>query len=343
MGVLDSKTAPLRRIEPTRRSLVDRGSVLLVAVSATLWATDVYFRSHLVHLTASEIVVVEDFLITLALVGFLLRGLPEMRRLSWRGWLAVALIGIGPQAIATLLFTESFKLAAQHQLFAETYVLQQTQPLIAILLAWIILGERRRAWFWPIAVVAIGAVYLVLFASDPSAPLTALRHGEVEVGLYALGAAALWASGTVLGRFVLGRLSFQTTTALRFTVALPLLIVVVLIQSGAGGFTDYRSADILPFLGIALIPGLLALLLYYRALASTPATLATIAEMAYPVAATIIASAPVVMVFGQKLFFGQRLYPAQAVGTVLLIGVILLLNWTKERTPPVRIEKDAAA
>lgn len=323
--------------------LIDRFSVLLVALAATLWASDVYFRSHLVHLTASQIVVVEDALITLFLLGFLVRGWPEMRRMSWRGWLAVILIGVGPQAVATLLFTQSFKLAAQHQLFAETYVLQQTQPLIAIVLAWIVLGERRRIWFWPLAVVAIGAVYLVLFASDPGAPVAALRHGEVEVGLYALGAAALWASGTVLGRFVLGTLSFRTTTALRFTIALPILIVVVLVQSGSAAFSQYRLNDVIPFLGIAVIPGLLALLLYYRALASTPATLATIAEMAYPVAATIIATAPVLIVFGQKIFFGQRLYPAQAVGTLVLIAVIAVLNWTKERTPPVVVQDSAAA
>jgi DME family drug/metabolite transporter len=317
--------------------------VVLVAVAATMWAFDIYFRSHLVHLTASEIVVVEDFLITVFLLVFLVRGWTEMRRMSWQNWLAVILIGVGPQAVATLLFTQSFKLAAQHQLFAETYVLQQTQPLIAIALAWIVLGERRRPWFWPIAALAIAAVYLVLFATDPTAPISALQHGEVEVGLYALGAAALWASGTVLGRFVLGTLSFQTTTALRFTIALPVLVVVVLAQSGTAGFGQYRLDDVVPFLGIALIPGLLALLLYYRALASTPATLATIAEMAYPVAATIISTAPAVVVFGQTIFFGQRLYPAQAIGTLLLIAVIALLNWTKERTPPVVVQSEAAA
>ncbi|TMF52850.1 MAG: DMT family transporter [Chloroflexi bacterium] len=179
--------------------------------------------------------------------------------------------------------------------------------------------------------------------SDPTAPISALQHGEVEVGLYALGAAALWASGTVLGRFVLGTLSFQTTTALRFTIALPVLVVVVLTQSGIAGFGQYRPGDVVPFLGIALIPGLLALLLYYRALASTPATLATVAEMAYPVAATIIATAPAVAVFGQTIFFGQRLYPAQAIGTLLLIAVIALLNWSKERTPPVIVQQEAAA
>jgi drug/metabolite transporter (DMT)-like permease len=136
---------------------------------------------------------------------------------------------------------------------------------------------------------------------------------------------------------VLGKLSFTTTTAMRFTLALPVLIVVVVVQSGGSAFAHYQSSDVLPFLGIALIPGFLALLLYYRALRSTPATLATIAEMAYPVAATFIASAP------PPYGFNQPLYVPQFIGTALLIAVIFILNYTKERTPPVVVEEETAA
>ncbi|HYM51616.1 MAG TPA: DMT family transporter [Candidatus Limnocylindrales bacterium] len=322
-----------KALSPKAASLIDRLSVVLVAVAATMWAADTYFRARLItHLSASEIVVVEDALITFFLLGFLLRGLPELRRLSRRGWLAVLLIGVGPQAIATILFTQSFS----YHHFAETFVLQQTQPLIAIFLAWVVLREHRRTWFWPAAALAFIGVYLVVFAQDLTAPFSDLQHGRLEAGLFALGAAALWASGTVLGRFVLGTLSFPTTTALRFTVALPLLVAIVLVQSGPGGFSHYQASDILPFLGIALIPGLLALLLYYRALASTPASLATIAEMAYPVAATFIASAP------PPYGFNQPLYPAQFVGTALLIAVVVFLNWSTRTAPPVVVDAEAA-
>jgi drug/metabolite transporter (DMT)-like permease len=221
-------------------------------------------------------------------------------------------------------------MAAQHQVFAETFVLQQTQPLIAIVLAWIVLGERRRPWFWPAAAVAIVGVYMVVFASDPLSPVSALQNGRLEVGLLALGAAVLWASGTVLGRFALGSISFWSMTALRFTVALPVLVVVVLVQSGVGGFGHYRFSDFVPnLLAIAIVPGLLALLLYYRALSKTPASLATIAEMAYPVAATFIASAP------PPWGFNQPIYPVQLLGTALLLLVIVFLNWTREKAPPV--------
>src|SRR5439155_344102 len=227
MAVPKSEAQPVAA--PTRVGLIDRFSVVLIAVAAMLWASDTYFRAQLIgHLTPSQIVVVEDALVSLFLVTFLLRGIPEMRRLDRRGWLAIGLIGVGPQAVATILFTTSFS----YRHFAETFVLQQTQPLIAILLAWIILGERRRPWFWPAAALAIVGVYMVVFAQN---------------------------------------------------------------------------------------------------------LMATIAEMAYPVAATFIASAP------PPYGFNQPLYLPQFVGTGLLIAVIFILNWSKERTPPVIVQQDAAA
>ena len=311
--------------------LLDRYAVVFVAIAATLWASDAYFRNQLVqHLSATQIVVAEDALVTLFLLPVLIRSRHELKLLGARGWTAVGIIAAGAQALATILFTASFSIAAQHQLFAETFVLQQTQPLIAIMLAWIVLGERRRPWFWPAAAVAIVAVYMVVFASDPLSPVSALQNGRLEVGLLALGAAVLWASGTVLGRFALGSISFWSMTALRFTLALPVLVIIVLVQSGLGGFGHYRVSDFVPnLLAIALVPGLLALLLYYRALSKTPASMATIAEMAYPVAATLIASAP------PPWGFSQPIYATQIVGTVLLLGVIVFLNWTREKAPAV--------
>src|SRR4030088_296848 len=109
-------TAPAARI-----GVVDRFSVVLVAVAATLWASDTYFRAQLIgHLKPAQIVVIEDALVSVLLLGFLLRGLPELRRLDLRGWFAIGLIAIGPQAVATILFTTSFSYGN----FAETFVLQ---------------------------------------------------------------------------------------------------------------------------------------------------------------------------------------------------------------------------
>lgn len=303
---------------------VDRYSVVLIAVAAVLWASDALFRNQLIsHLSASQIVVAEDGLITLFLLPVFVRSLPELRGLGWRSWVAVLLIAAGAQALATLLFTASFS----YRIYAETFVLQQTQPLIALILASVILGERRRPWFWGTVIVALVGVYMVVFAYNPADPLSLLQQGRLEAGLFALGAAVLWASGTVLGRYALGSLSFWAVTSLRFTLALPVLVVVVLAQYGFGGFGHYQVSDFVPnLLAIALVPGLLALLLYYRALSRTPASLSTIAELALPVTATFIAAYQ----------FHQPVYPAQLVGTGLLIAVIVLLNVTKDRAAEVR-------
>jgi len=197
-----------------------------------------------------------------------------------------------------------------------------------------VLGERRRPWFWVVVLVALLGVYMVVFAYNPADPLSALQHGRLEAGLFALGAAVLWASGTVLGRYALGSLSFWSVTSLRFTLALPVLVAVVLVQYGVGGFGHYQVSDFVPnLLAIALVPGLLALLLYYRALSRTPASLSTIAELALPVTATFIAAWQ----------FHQPVYGAQLVGTALLIGVIVLLNVTKDTVAEVRTPGALAA
>src|SRR2546428_10882842 len=97
MAVPETEAQPVAR--PAKGGLIDRFSVVLVAVAATMWATDTCFRAQLIgHLTQSQIVVIEDALVSLFLVAFLLRGLPEMRRLDRRGWLAIGLIAVGPPA-----------------------------------------------------------------------------------------------------------------------------------------------------------------------------------------------------------------------------------------------------
>src|SRR2546426_12324243 len=107
MAVPKTEAQPVAR--PARGGLIDRFSVVLVAVAATMWASDTYFRAQLIgHLTPSQIVVIEDALVSLFLVAFLLRGLPEMRRLDRRGPLAIRVVAVGPQAGAAVPFATSF-------------------------------------------------------------------------------------------------------------------------------------------------------------------------------------------------------------------------------------------
>lgn len=70
---------------------------------------------------------------------------------------------------------------------------------------------------------------------------------------------------------------------------------------------------------LAIFPGLLGLLLYYRGLRSTPASYATLAELAYPATGVAL----------NWLLLGQPLTPAQGVGVALVVGAIVTMNRVK--------------
>ena len=306
--------------------------MLFVALAAGLWASDAYFRPSLTHpLAASQIVLVEDALITLCFVPAIRRIWRELVRLSVRDWLALGAVALGAQAVATVLFTRSlsyaFPLNAAPNLSVENevYLLYLLQPIFGVALARLVLGERRKPYFWFLAVFAVAGVYLIVFPQNPLAPLTSIQHGQLIAALLVLSAVFLWACGTVFGRYALSHVSFVTTGAMRFTLALPALLVVNLISRGSDGFPGFSPAQLPSFLGIALIPGLLAMLLYYRALSKTPASLATVAELAYPCTLFLLFSLPAPVGIGAPL---QRV---QIVGTVILVASVTALNLVKHR------------
>jgi len=253
-----------------------------------------------------------------------------LRRLSGRRWLALAAIAIGPQAVATVLFTKAIgysfanPAAPNFDVLHEVYLLYLLQPIFGIAFARIFLGERRKRSFWPLAAIALVGVYLIVFADDPTAPWQ-IRNPELVAGALVLGAVIMWAGGTVLGRYALQDVSFPVTTSMRFVLALPVLLVIVLVDKGGAAFNGYSVSQLPSFLGIVLVPGLLAMLLYYLALSNTPASLATIAELGYPLALFLIFSLPAPV--GQA----APLRPIELFGAVLLVVSVVTLNFLKTR------------
>lgn len=314
--------------ERPRRSVRANGlSVIVVSLAASLWASDVFFRSSLIRagLSSSAIVFAEDLLVTCAFLPLLPNALRRLFRAPRRSTVAMTIIAVGPQALATVLFTQSLNIAFKSGVADETYLLQQFQPVIAITLAWAVLRERRRPLFWPLAALGILAVYLVIFAQDPAKPWLDLGAGQAGAGLLALAAAFLWATGTVLGRYVLRDLSYSSVASLRFALALPILLLILLLSDGPAAMVRYRLTDLPALLGLALVPGAVALLLYYSALRATPASIATVSETAYPLVVTLLLSLPA------PYGFSQRIYPLQLLGSLLFVVALGGLNVSKLR------------
>lgn len=256
--------------------------VVLVAAGAAIWGLDGVIRAPLVKDWSTwTIVLYEHVLLTLVVLPFLWTRREAMRGLSTRTWLSILAVAWGGSALATLAFTSAF----QHGNPTVVVLLQKTQPFWAVLAAAIVLGERPRRRLALIALPALFGVYLLSFGW--MSPSTALAGGQAEPVLLALAAAALWGSATAFGRRALREVTPSVLTGLRFTVALPLLFVLAVTHSALAAPAGATAGDWLRVVLVALFPGLIALLLYYRGLERIPASVATFAELAFPATALI--------------------------------------------------------
>jgi drug/metabolite transporter (DMT)-like permease len=293
--------------------------VLLVTLGAALWGTDAILRVPLLEvMSPSAIVLSEHLVLLLYSVPAVVLGWTILRRLGPSEWVALLVISWGGSALATLLFTTAFALGNP----TVVILLQKTQPLFAIALAHVLLRERLRRAYWPCFAVAVLGAYLISFGGFVE-PFEALGSAQALPALLTLGAAILWGSSTALGRFVLKDVPFHTLTGARLLLALPVLWVIVLAQGSLGQVGAGFAAEPTRVALVALVPGLLALLLYYRGLAGTKASYATLAEISFPASAVIL----------NWVFLGVTVTANQLVGFGLLWAAILALGYLNARDP----------
>ncbi len=287
-------------------------SFLSIALAATLLGTEGLLRRPLLgEMSIAAIVLAEHLLLALFAIPVAFAHRKRLRGLTGRDWAVLLAIGWGASAGAALLFTKA--LSSGNPTTAS--LLQNIQPLIVVILALAILKERISRAYWPCLAAALVGAYLLSFGMlDPRSMLAA---GDAATAAYALGAATLWASGTVLGRIALARLSYVTLTAIRLLLALPLVAAVA---AGSGGLEQAVSGIAAAPVRItvaALGPGLVAVLLFYRGLEGTKASHATLAEFMYPVAALA----------GNWLVLDIMISMPQMLGLLLILITLVLLGW----------------
>jgi drug/metabolite transporter (DMT)-like permease len=285
----------------------------IIALAASLWGTDPIIRPILLKsgYSASVIVLFEHLALAAVFLPVLIKGRAEWQKLSGRQWLGLLVIAWGGSAIATILLTLAYSLGDP----VSATLLQKLQPVFAVLLAGIFLKEVRHALFWPLFALAVLAALLISFGLPPfhglQKPTSALAAG------YSVAAAAIWGSCTVIGRAELASLSPNLLAGWRFLLALPLLLAINAKSGLQVG--PVNVGTIWPLLAIVLLPDRAGMVLYYRGLNHTPASVATLAELAYPFSALILG----------LLFAGTRLGPGQWLGIALLLGSLQLIQMTQ--------------
>src|SRR5918995_323913 len=232
--------------------LVAAPGAFLIAIAAALWGTDALLRRPLARSTEAATIVFGEHLVLVAIMLPLVpAAFAAVLRAGPRYVAAAAAIGIGASAIATILFTQAFVKGDP----VTPVVLQKIQPLVAVVGAWFILRERPRRHFAWFLVGGLAGIWLIAFPSPFEIHVAAALPA-----LYALGAAVLWALGTVLGRLLATRLWFEHVTALRFAFGLPASALAVLVVGAP--FTTSAS-DFGWIAALAVVTGLVALSLYY--------------------------------------------------------------------------------
>jgi drug/metabolite transporter, DME family len=278
--------------------------IVLVSLAAAMWGLDGLIRKPLSSSTSAFTIVFDEHVVLVALTLPLL--IPAFRALHRAGPAYVGAgiaVGAGASAIATILFTK----ALFHGDFITVVVLQKAQPLIAVLGAWLVLKEQPRAGFAWFLLPALAGVWLIALPH----PLEPHLRGLTPVA-ETLAAAALWGMGTVFGRLLSRRLTFDHVTTVRFAFGLVASASALPIV-GAPAFSN--AHDSLWIALLALVTGLLALGLYYYGLQRTPALLSALGELAFPVTATLVGI----------YAFNDTLRWTQWVGVALTVAVISLL------------------
>jgi drug/metabolite transporter (DMT)-like permease len=268
-----------------KRSIIGAGAIMLAAL---FWSLDgVFIRPKFYSLPAGLVVFLEHFLGFIILSPFLILGWSKTRLLKKKDWAAIFWVSIFGGLLGTLMITKAFFAAVGGEVtFATVVILQKLQPVFALIMARLILGERlsRRFYLW--AALAIAAAYFLAFGK------TGLSLGQLNffhhAAWFAFLAAFSFGSSTVFGKRIVNHLDFKSTAALRFGLT-SLLAFLLIFFSGDLFKIGEVGALYWKFLGVIVFTsGAGAMFIYYFGLKRITASAATICELFWPLSAVLL-------------------------------------------------------
>jgi drug/metabolite transporter (DMT)-like permease len=258
-------------------------NALYVMLGAGLWATDALFRHPMIQQISPLTIVFLEHAFVVVMSGIWMLA---FHRRDWKlnsgQFVGAFLIGALGSAVASILFTSSFHFVNP----TVSILLQKVQPILVIVLSVAFLGERVSPSFVLWAALALGAAFYMSFPGglDDITLSGANRSGV----LLALAAAVFWAISTVIGKITLKTAQSTVLSFWRFFFGLLTCVIFVSqnLQSRIEIPFLYQEPKVLnSIFFMALIPGFVAVSLYYRGLAKVPASVATILELSFPFAA----------------------------------------------------------
>jgi drug/metabolite transporter (DMT)-like permease len=294
----------------------------LVILACLLWGMDTLIRYPLVERGINPITIVffEHCILTLIFSLGLIPNLKRIGELKLSDVFSFLIIGGVGSAIATVAFTESF----QYLNPSLVILLQKFQPVVAIILAAIILKEEIQKQFliWAalclfggllISSPDIERFYTLMVSNFGAVTSDVALKGYGLVGVSIVG----WGATTVFGKR-LSLAGFETKSIMAGRFLTGLLVLIPYVQWNRNLVLP-NGEDYLRILIMVIISGAMAMWLYYQGLKRLSAKSTAIAEMFFPFFAIIV----------NWIFLGKQLSELQLVGGAILIFGSLVIQLKK--------------
>ncbi len=287
---------------------------LAICVSATLWGLDgVALTPRLHNLDVLQVVFLLHAVPFLLMQLFLFRSYKALGALTAGEWLNLALVALAGGVFGTFAIVRALFLVEFNQL-SVVVLLQKLQPVFALLLAALLLGERLTARMLGRAALALTGAYLLTFGAR--APEFDGGSSTGLAALWALLAAASYGSATVLGKRLLHALDFKQATFGRYGMTVAITLVLLWIARGGLALSEVTAANWVLILVIGATTGSGALFLYYFGLTRVRAGISAICEMCLPLSAILF----------DFLLNDSVLGPWQWLGAAILLTAITLVT-----------------
>jgi probable blue pigment (indigoidine) exporter len=272
--------------------------VLLTMIAPCVWGSTYIVTTELLPpdrpLTAAAIRVLPVGLIMIAMTRSLPRG-----HEWWRLWV-LGMLNIG--VFQALLFVAAYRLPG-----GVAATIGAIQPLVVVLLAWIMLNVRHSRLTW---IAAIGGLVGVgLLVLGPSGKLDALGIAAASLGAVAM------AFGTVLTKHWRSNLPVLAVTAWQLVFGGTLLLPLALIFEER--LHEVTLNNLVGYCYLSLIGSGVTYALWFRGIHRLPAAAVSILGLLSPLVATALGYA----------LLQQRLSPVQAIGAALVLGSVYLGQW----------------
>ncbi|MGL6065892.1 MAG: DMT family transporter [Cetobacterium sp.] len=283
----------------------------LICLAATMWGFDgIVLTPRLFKLDVAYVVFVLHLLPLLGMsILFGKKELSNIKKLSKEDILFYFLIALFGGALGTLSIVKALFLVNFNHLTVVT-LLQKLQPVFAIILARIILGEKIGKNFLIWAGLALISGYLLTF--QLTVPHFEITDKIGVASLYSILAAFSFGSSTVFGKKILANSSFRTAMYTRYLFTSIITGLIVVANGNLQWFIKTNPDEWMIFIIIALTTGSGGILLYYIGLRHIKANIATICELCFPVSSIVF----------DYIFNKKVLSPIQFVSAGLLLFAI---------------------